>query len=86
MIPGLGRFPGEGNGNPLQYTCRENPMDRGAWSAIDNGVAKELDTTQRLNNDNTNVHCRHSAKVSHKYLVHGLGTVRVMRQQMRSEQ
>ena len=30
-IPGLGRFPGEGNGNPLQYSCQENPMDGGAW-------------------------------------------------------
>ena len=30
-IPGLGRFPGEGNGNPLQYSCLENPMDGGAW-------------------------------------------------------
>ena len=30
-IPGLGRSPGEGNGNPLQYSCLENPMDRGAW-------------------------------------------------------
>ena len=30
-IPGLGRCPGEGNGNPLQYSCLENPMDRGAW-------------------------------------------------------
>ena len=30
-IPGLGRYPGEGNGNPLQYYCLENPMDRGAW-------------------------------------------------------
>ena len=30
-IPGLGRSPGEGNGNPLEYTCLENPMDRGAW-------------------------------------------------------
>ena len=33
-IPGLGRYPGEGNGNPLQYSCLENPMDRGAWWAI----------------------------------------------------
>ena len=32
-IPGLGRSPGEGNGNPLQYSCFENPMDRGAWWA-----------------------------------------------------
>ena len=30
-IPGLGRSPGEGNGNPFQYSCLENPMDRGAW-------------------------------------------------------
>ena len=30
-IPGLGRFPGEGNGNPLQYSCQENPMDGGVW-------------------------------------------------------
>ena len=33
-IPGLGRCPGEGHGNPLQYSCLENPMDRGAWQAI----------------------------------------------------
>ena len=33
LIPGLGRFPGEGNGNPLQYSCPENPMDREAWRA-----------------------------------------------------
>ena len=39
-IPGLGRFPGEGNGNPLQYSCLENPMDRGAWWATAHGVAK----------------------------------------------
>ena len=32
-IPGLGRYPGGGNGNPLQYSCPENPMDRGAWWA-----------------------------------------------------
>ena len=39
-IPGSGRSPGEGNGNPLQYSCLENPMDRGAWQAIVHGVAK----------------------------------------------
>ena len=33
-IPGLGRFPGEGNGNPLQYSCLQNSMDRGAWQAV----------------------------------------------------
>ena len=39
-IPGLGRSPGEGNSNPLQYSCLENPMDRGAWQATVHGVAK----------------------------------------------
>ena len=40
LIPGLGRSLGEGNGNPLQYSCLENPMDRGAWQATVYGVAK----------------------------------------------
>ena len=39
-IPGLGRSPGDRNGNPLQYSCLENPMDRGAWQATDHGVVK----------------------------------------------
>ena len=39
-IPGSGRSPGEGNGNPLQYSCLENPMGRGAWGATVHGVAK----------------------------------------------
>ena len=39
-IPGLGRPPGGGHGNPLQYSCLENPMDRGAWQAIVHRVAK----------------------------------------------
>ena len=39
-IPGSGRSPGEGNGNPLQYSCLENPMDRGAWWATVHGVIK----------------------------------------------
>ena len=38
-IPGLGRSPGEGKGNPLQYSCLENPMDRGAWKDTVRGVA-----------------------------------------------
>ena len=37
-VPGLGRFPGEGNGNPLQDSCLGNPMDRGAWWATVQGV------------------------------------------------
>ena len=43
LISGLGRSPGEGNGNPLQYSCLENPVDRGVWQATVYGVAKELD-------------------------------------------
>ena len=39
-IPGSGRFHGEGNGNPLQYSCLENPMDRGAWQVLSMGVTK----------------------------------------------
>ena len=39
-IPGSGRSPGGGHGNPLQYSCWENPMDRGAWRGTDHGVAK----------------------------------------------
>ena len=39
-IPWLGIFPGEGNGNPLQYSCLENPMDRGAWWATVHGITK----------------------------------------------
>ena len=40
LIPGSGRSPGEGNGNPLQYSCLENPMDRVAWKATVHGVAR----------------------------------------------
>ena len=45
LTPGSGRFPGEGNGNPLQYSCLGNPRDRGAWWATVHGVTKESDTT-----------------------------------------
>ena len=50
---GAGRSPGEENGNPLQYSCMGNPMDRGAWQATLHGVAKELDVTEQQNSDNT---------------------------------
>ena len=39
-IPGSGRYPGEGNGKPFQYSCLENPMNRGAWWATVHGIAK----------------------------------------------
>ena len=45
LIPGSGRSPGEGNGNPLQYLCLGSPMDREAWQATALGVAEESDTT-----------------------------------------
>ena len=46
--PWSGRSPGEGNGNPLQFYCLENSMDRGAWWATVHGVAKESDMTEQL--------------------------------------
>ena len=45
FISEWGKFPGEGNGNPLQYSCLGNPMDRGAWQATVHGVVKESETT-----------------------------------------
>ena len=47
-IPGLGRSPGRGNGKSLQYSCLENPMDRGAWRAIVHGVAKSWTWLKQL--------------------------------------
>ena len=49
LIPGLGRSPGVENSNPLQYSCLENPRDRGAWWATVHGVTKESDRTEQLN-------------------------------------
>ena len=47
-IPGSGRSPGEGNGNPLQYSCLENSMDRGVWRATVHGGGKESGMTEQL--------------------------------------
>ena len=57
--PWLGSSPGDGNGNPLKYSCLENSMDRGAWRAIVHGVAKNQ---TRL----SDLACRHSNQVSDK--------------------
>ena len=48
LTPESGRFPGEGNGYPLQYSCLENSMDRGAWQATVHGGHKELDPAEQL--------------------------------------
>ena len=48
LIPGSGRSPGEGNGNPLQYSCLENPMGGGAWWATVHGVTEESDMPEWL--------------------------------------
>ena len=55
LIPGSGRFPGRGHGNPIQYSCLENPMDRGAWRATVHSIA-ESDMTEST--------CTHT----HKYI------------------
>ena len=54
FVPWLGRSPGKGNGNPLQYSCLGNTMDRGVWRATVHGIAKESNMTCRLNNNNQN--------------------------------
>ena len=57
-IPGSGRSPGEGNGNPLQYSCLENPMDERAWQATVHGVTKsrtQLSGFTSLNNLKKNI-------------------------------
>ena len=53
--PGSGRSPGEGNSNPLQYSCLENFMDRGTWQASVHGSHKESDTTEQLTHINKTV-------------------------------
>ena len=55
-IPGPGRSPGEGHGNPLQYSCPGNPIDRGAWWATVHVVTKELDLTERLSTTTNSMH------------------------------
>ena len=54
-IPGSGRSSGEGNGNPLQYSCLENPLERGAWQATVHGVAK---SQTQLSDEHIDIHIR----------------------------
>ena len=54
LILGLGTSPGGGNGKPLQYSCLENSMDRGARQAVVHGVEKESDMTEQSNNNSNN--------------------------------
>ena len=54
LIPGSGRSVGEGNGNPFQYSCLKNSMNRRAWQATVHGVTRESDTTCQLNNNDGN--------------------------------
>ena len=54
LIPELARSPGEGNGNPFQYSWLGNPMDRGTWWATVRGVTKELDMIEQVNNTREN--------------------------------
>ena len=56
-MPGLGRSPGEGNGNPLQYSCLENSMDRGAWRATVHGVAGSETTEQLTHTHKDYIYC-----------------------------
>ena len=62
-IPGSGRSPGEGNGNPLQYSGLENPMDRGAWWATVHGVAKS-----QTELSNVHFHFENLSNLCHKLL------------------
>ena len=55
-IPGLGKPSGEGNGNPLQYSCLENPIDRGVWRAMVHGVAKSRTRLKRLSSTSSIAH------------------------------
>ena len=63
-IPGLGRCPGEGHGNPPQYCYLENSMDGGAWRATVHGVTKESDTTEQQTLSLSEGHLRGSLEVT----------------------
>ena len=76
-IPGLGRSPGEGNGNPLQDYCLENPMNRGAWQATAHGVAK---SRTRLS-DFTSLHLQLPESVSYYLCEHNGEVMKIIKHQ-----
>ena len=63
LIPGSGRFPGGRHGNPLQYSCLENPMDRGAWRAAVHRVAKSGTWLKKVSTHTVRLSFFHSAKI-----------------------
>ena len=65
LIPGLGRYPEGGNGKQLQYSCLENPMDRGDWGATAQGVAQSQTRLQRLS---TRAHVRATAQAACQWI------------------
>ena len=68
LIPGFGRSPGRGNGNPLRYSCLGNPVDRGVWRAAIHGVAKS-DTPERLST-HTYIHIHTIGSKTETHLIH----------------
>ena len=65
LIPGSGRFPGEGNGNPLQYSCLGNPIDKGDWQTAVHGLAKSWIRLRNQTTTTTSPPCVHS-RTSHR--------------------
>ena len=63
LIPGLKRSPGEGNGNPLQYSCLENLMDRGAWQAIVHWIAKNRTQLRHTHTHTLIAQCKANTKL-----------------------
>ena len=70
-VPGSGRSPGGGRGNPLQYSCQDNPTDRGAWRAAVHGVAKSWTQLSVRARAHTHTH----TSISHIFFIHTLAIV-----------
>ena len=72
-ISGSARSPGGGHGNPLQHSCLENPMDRGAWQATVHGVTESQAQLKRLSTQNTHqIYMKNSYKFIYKRRVNGI--------------